>query len=306
MNIKFLLLGTSLSFIPLTVNAQCVATQDCTTLGYTETSCNGGKGVKCPFGNKWACLGANEEEVRDKLCQELGFTLTCSGENQTGSNYSCNEKFNYCNCADGYGWKNGKCEKVNTQPDYATCKVGALFYSDGSCSNNKLTNKELLGVVVYEKNANQNGWVMTINPIAKEIAWGIYGTTTGITDKAASASCNNTEKLVALGSDYAAAYAANNYKAGNKKWCLPAHDILDNIDNTTNFTKINNGIRVAGGTILGDVSSGYEGIWSSTEYSRYIAWAFQANTSNYFTMVHEFSKASAAGTMLSVRPVFAF
>ena len=144
------------------------------------------------------------------------------------------------------------------------------------------------------------------NKAIKEIAWGIYGTTTGITDKAASASCNNTEKLVALGSDYAAAYAANNYKAGNKKWCLPAHDILDNIDNTTNFTKINNGIRVAGGTILGDVSSGYEGIWSSTEYSRYIAWAFQANTSNYFTMVHEFSKASAAGTMLSVRPVFAF
>ncbi len=62
MKIKFLLLGTSLSFLPTLTFAQCVATQDCATLGYTETSCNGGKGVKCPFGNKWACLSANEEE----------------------------------------------------------------------------------------------------------------------------------------------------------------------------------------------------------------------------------------------------
>ena len=56
MKIKFLLIGTSLSFIPTLTYAQCVATQDCETLGYTETSCNGGKGVKCPFGNKWACI----------------------------------------------------------------------------------------------------------------------------------------------------------------------------------------------------------------------------------------------------------
>ncbi len=37
------------------VSAQCVATQDCATLGYTETSCESG-GVKCPFGDKWACI----------------------------------------------------------------------------------------------------------------------------------------------------------------------------------------------------------------------------------------------------------
>ena len=44
MKIKFLLLGTSLSFLPTLTFAQCVATQDCVTLGYTETTCNGGKG----------------------------------------------------------------------------------------------------------------------------------------------------------------------------------------------------------------------------------------------------------------------
>ncbi len=123
-NIKFLLLGTSLSFIPLTVNAQCVATQDCATLGYTETSCNGGKGVKCPFGNKWFCF-ETENEFKTRLCSELGFTLDCFGENQTGSNYSCNGKYNYCNCADGYSWKNGKCEKTEQVQNGA---VGDLYY----------------------------------------------------------------------------------------------------------------------------------------------------------------------------------
>ncbi len=64
-NIKFLLLGTSLSFIPQTVNAQCVATQDCATLGYTQSSCDGGKGVKCPFGNTWACFPSEEDICKD-------------------------------------------------------------------------------------------------------------------------------------------------------------------------------------------------------------------------------------------------
>ncbi len=122
---KILLIGTSLSFIPLTVNAQCVATQDCATLGYTETTCNGGKGVKCPFGNKWACLGANEEEVREKLCQELGFTLTCTGTGYAGGvGTSCNGKYASCSCASGYEWKNGNCQPTDGAH-------GDLYYCDG-------------------------------------------------------------------------------------------------------------------------------------------------------------------------------
>ena len=64
--ISFLLIGTSLSLIPNLTFAQCVATQDCETLGYTETSCNGEQGVKCPFGNKWACF-----KTKDDLKNEL-------------------------------------------------------------------------------------------------------------------------------------------------------------------------------------------------------------------------------------------
>ena len=109
MKIRFLLLGTSLSLIPNLTFGQCVATQDCETLGYTETSCNGGKGVKCPFGNKWACL-TSEEECLNIACDKLGFRYTCTGTGYaSGGGETCNGKYSYCNCSSPYTWSNGAC-----------------------------------------------------------------------------------------------------------------------------------------------------------------------------------------------------
>ena len=132
---KILLIGTSLSFIPLTVNAQCVATQDCETLGYTETSCNGGKGVKCPFGNKWCCLGANEEEI----CKKNGFTLTCTGTGQSGSGKSCDGLYAECSCDSSYqypctgtGYTGGSGSACNGKYVSCTCASG-YTWKDGSC-----------------------------------------------------------------------------------------------------------------------------------------------------------------------------
>ena len=128
MKIKFLLLGTSLSFIPLTVNAQCVETTNCETLGYTETSCNGGKGVKCPFGNKWACLGVNEEECEKSFCNKYGFTLTCTGTGYAGgAGSACGGKYAQCTCASGYEWKNGNCQK-----EALNGAQGDLYYCNGT------------------------------------------------------------------------------------------------------------------------------------------------------------------------------
>ena len=159
----FLLIGTSLSLIPQTINAQCVATQDCATLGYTETSCSGGNGVKCPFGNKWACF-KSESEIKDQLCTELGFTQTCTGTGYSdGVGKACNGKYTECTCAFGYIWNNSsqKCEDAT-----ANCVIGALLYSDGTCSNDYISSKKLLGIVIYEKSASESGWVMTHKPIA--------------------------------------------------------------------------------------------------------------------------------------------
>ena len=150
MKIRFLLIGTSLSLIPQTINAQCVATQDCATLGYTETSCSGGSGVKCPFGNKWACFKSESE-----VCQQYGFTQTCSGTGQIGkgescanlykqcdckdtyqytcsgtgyaggSGSACGEKYTACTCASGYEWKDGSCQLPNGAQ-------GDLYYCNGT------------------------------------------------------------------------------------------------------------------------------------------------------------------------------
>ena len=97
MKITYLCLGVSLALIPVAALGQCVATQDCATLGYTESSCAGGSGVKCPFGNKWACFQTEAE-----ICSKYGFTQTCNGVGQIGSGGSCAGLYQQCSCQDTY------------------------------------------------------------------------------------------------------------------------------------------------------------------------------------------------------------
>ena len=315
-NIKFLLIGTSLSLIPNLTSAQCVATQDCATLGYTETSCSGGNGVKCPFGNKWACFKSESE-----FCNEYGFTLSCTGEGYSGgSGKACNGKYNVCSCTSDYIWNDSsqKCEDP-----YADCVIGALYYADGTCSNDYISSKKLLGIVIYEKSASQNGWVMTHKPIATGIAWsteyvdisGVLTTTSKSSLTDIQASCTNTDKITAQGnsSKYPAAWAAKNYTEGGKTWCLPSGGLLKNaLENSANFTKFNAAVSkiqasagTSAATILGNVSSdGYEYVWSSSEYTNYDAWYFGARTSGSFNTGSNYKGYSSSH--YSVRPVLAF
>ncbi len=139
MNTKlFLLLGTSLSFIPTLTFAQCVATQDCATLGYTETSCNGGKGIKCPFGNKWACL-TSEEECLNLACDKLGFSYTCTGTGEQGIGNACNGKYQGCTCDSSYqytcsgtGYSGGSGSACGGKYTSCTCSSG-YEWKNSSC-----------------------------------------------------------------------------------------------------------------------------------------------------------------------------
>ena len=319
MKIRFLLIGTSLSLIPSLISAQCVATQDCATLGYTESSCSGGTGVKCPFGNKWACF-KSESEIKNQLCTELGFTQTCTGTNQTGgAGKACNGKYNICKCATNFTWNT---DTKSCEANTANCVIGALYYSDGTCSNDYISSKKLLGIVIYKKSASQNGWVMTHKPIATNIAWGEYGTDipglTNITSESKltdiQASCTNTDKITAQGnsSKYPAAWAAKNYKEGGKTWCLPSGGLLRNaLDNSANFTKFNAAIYkiqasagTSAATILGNVYNSGEAVWSSSEYSYDFAWSFGADTSGSFRM--NYGSKYGYTSSVSVRPVLAF
>ena len=316
MKFQYLLIGTSLSLIPHLTFAQCVATQDCATLGYTETSCAGGSGVKCPFGNKWACFKSESE-----FCNEYGFTQTCTGANQTsGSGKACNGKYSECTCASGYTWNDSsqKCEDTT-----ANCTVGALYYADDTCSNDYIPIKKLLGIVIYEKSASESGWVMMYKPVTAGIAWGGYGidisglpnytSESSLTD--IQASCTNTDVLTAKGnsSTYPAALAAKNYTEGGKTWCLPSGGLLNTaLNNSANLTKFNAAVSkiqasagTSAATILGNVYDNNELVWSSSEYSNYNVWSFYANTSGSLNMSHAISKESH-GVNLSVRPVMAF
>ena len=135
MKIKFLLFGTSLSFIPILSFAQCVETTNCETLGYTETSCNGGKGVKCPFGNKWACL-ATEESV----CADNGFKYACSGAGYSGGNGdSCGGKYKKCNCATNYAWNGSSCALSCSSSYQYTCTGTGYAGGVGSACGGKYT-----------------------------------------------------------------------------------------------------------------------------------------------------------------------
>ena len=219
-----------------------------------------------------------------------------------------------------YVWNDSsqKCEDAT-----ANCIIGALYYSDGTCSQDKLSSKTLLGVVIYEKtllgvviyekSASQNGWIMTVSPIQTKIDWGGFGTNIpGLTDYTSTptdiqASCTNTDVITAYGSSsaYPAAWATKNYTVGEKTWCLPSGGLLNNINNSTNFAKINAGITIAGGTILGNVYSGYERVWSSSEHDSDRVWYFYAYTSGSFSMAYD-GKTGTSRYYSSVRPVMAF
>ena len=164
--ISFLLLGTSLSLIPNLTFAQCVATQDCETLGYTETSCNGGKGVKCPFGNKWACF-KSDSECEQQFCDKYGFKYTCTGTGYAGGGgENCNGKYSYCNCTSPYTWSNGACTCDSSYQyscsgtgysggvgtacggKYAACTCASGYeWKDGSCR--KQTQNGAVGELYY-------------------------------------------------------------------------------------------------------------------------------------------------------------
>ena len=123
----YLYLSTAIISVSLATSgnawAQCVSTQDCATLGYTETSCPNG-GVKCPFGNKWICINSG---ITPEQCTELGFTQTCTGTGYTGAGKDCNGKYYECTCASGYEWKDGSCQK-----QVLNGAQGNLYYCNGT------------------------------------------------------------------------------------------------------------------------------------------------------------------------------
>lgn len=313
-NFKSLLLGTSLSLTPNLIQAQCVATTDCATLGYTETSCPNGKGIKCPFGTTYACPVSEAE-----FCNKYNFKYACTGTGyKSGSGEACNNKYVSCVCASGYEWKNGRCEKEKTAVlgqcnGYAQdCRVGDILNSDGTCTTDKVSGRTPIGVVVYiAADGDGCGQALALEGIGKH-KWALDRLTTAFPgtwrnwENAAMDfdSCGKTQWLVERGRAYYAAYAAYEYAPASApettgKWCLPAAGILNSV--YTNWGVIDKTLSKIGGEKL---SSDYW--WSSTPAFTNNVWLMRVNYNK-----NEPERSSMADTSLyensfPVRPVIAF
>ena len=306
MNIKSLLIGTSLSLIPNLLYAQCSPAQNCAELGYKETANKGGC-LKCPFGNGWYCP--------QKPC-DASYQYTCTGTNEQPGADKCGDKYKSCTCASGYEWKDGKCQIKGTILGQCTgyaknCAIGQILNSDGTCTTNKESDKTPIGVIVYIGSDNC-GYAMTASSIATGIAWGNYGTDISSLPNYTSWSSaikdfdvsGNTTKIIQAGSsnNYPAAYAALNYApsaapTSKGKWMLPTAGILNSL--YTNLNAINNTISKLGGTQL---TNDNEHIWSSSEYDLSSAWIFC--TGNGRNGVNYSRKSDTVERY--VRPVIAF
>ena len=239
----YLLCGVTIS--PALALGECKPTQDCRALGYKEAPCPE-QGVKCPFGETWYCP---------------------------------------LRCKDGQVWKDGKCTDVLGSCSGAAknCKIGQILNSDASCSDNKVSGKTPIGVVVAIK--DNCGYAMTASPIASSIKWSTEYVNTGAFQSSSWQNAikdfdvsGNMTKIIQTAngnnSRYPAAYAALNYApsaapTSKGKWTLPTAGILNSL--YTNLNAINNAISKVGGTQL---TGDNEHIWSSSEYSSNHAWYF--------------------------------
>ena len=298
-NLKFLLLGTAVCLFPQYAEAQCAET-DCLKLGYTKLEkCD--NGLKCPFGEYWACP-----------C-DTSYEYTCTGANEQPGTDKCGDKYKSCNCASGYEWKDGKCQTKGAVLGQCTgyaknCKIGQILNSDGTCTTNKENGKTPIGVVVYIGNDNC-GQALALNNLGK-MRWSTESTDIkGLTNYTSDAekldfdSCGNTQKIIQQGdsSKYPAAWGAYNYTPKSipetkGRWCLPAAGVGGSMMN--NHTVINSGLSKAGGEQLPITENGHCN-WSSSEKGNLTAWRWCFYGNEWLDRMK-----SALDT--SVRPVIIF
>ncbi len=253
-----------IGLVPFNVYGECTPTPDCASIGYTETSCEGDS-LKCPF------------DITKMMCMpcDSSFRYDCSGDNITGGTGSaCGGKYASCECSSTeYVFSNGSCVCDTS------CKVGAIYYSDGTCSACVVSGKTAIGIVVKD-----NELVMS-QRLASDMTWGGYGTDIStltnygsLTDaKTDFNGKENTALIVAahtsagLTSSESAAIYCNEYSTEGTNvgdWYLPAAgEIYSYMYGAgTNYSKIN-------ATVTKLSWNSYERYyWSSSEYTSIYAW----------------------------------
>ena len=211
MKLKFLLIGTSLSLIPNLLYAQCAVT-DCQQLGYTSLkSCD--NGLKCPFGEYWACPKVEEKAV---LGACTGYAKNCKIADILNSDGTCTT------------------DKVSGKTP-----IGVIIAIKDNCGW-AMTASVIATNLKWSTKEVATG-------IGTTPDW-----TTAITDFEACVNTQKIIQQ-GNSSEYPAAWAAVNYSpiaapVTKGKWCLPAPGMLNSL--YTNFYAINNTISKLGGNQL--------------------------------------------------------
>ncbi len=212
----FLMLGALfLSGVSENALAQCVATTDCATLGYTESSCPDG-GVKCPFGDKWACLSGSSGDGGDDA-DKPG-----SVNNDTDCTYG------------SIYYNDGVCYS-GALPGRSP--IGVVTYVD-PISGEKW-------IMSLDSRSRNWGGKTDIAELKNYTSANIV-----ISDVK---SCENTDALLKAGSniaDYVYAYAPEAAPETKGKWCLPAAGMLHIF--ASHQTEINNGLAKVGYSGFGE------------------------------------------------------
>ena len=223
-------------------SAQCVATTDCASLGYTKTSCPNG-GIKCPFGSTWSCKGTGGNG---------------SGDGPIGGDAEhCNDK---C-CIGWIYYSDGSCSEKRIG---SKVPLGVIVYLNSYGGGQVMTPRPVMESIVWAVGDKRQYDIKSLPNLDDA----------GLKD---FESCLNTDKIVAEGDEtfYPAAWAARNYVAPGAletkgKWCLPAAGVLVSFYN--NLSRINEGLKNIEGLPFGEVDvGGYfptdtEHLWSSTEF----------------------------------------
>ncbi|MDO5386646.1 MAG: hypothetical protein Q4F75_05180 [Pseudomonadota bacterium] len=235
-NLKFLLLGTSLSLIPQYAAGQCAVT-DCQQLGYTSLKkCD--NGLKCPFGEYWACPKVEEKAV---LGECTGYAKNCKiGDILNGD---------------------GTC---TTNKEAGKTPIGVVVYIGGDNCGQALALKDL-GAMLW---ATAESVDIPDFPHYESVS----------AAEQDFDSCGNTQKIIKQGtSTYPAAWAAVNYApssvpATKGKWCLPAAGVARSMMN--NYSAIISGLSKAGGELLPGMSVHNHWYWSSSEIDIATVWGW--------------------------------
>ena len=214
MKLEFLLIGTSLSLIPNLIYAQCAVT-DCQQLGYTSLkSCDGG--LKCPFGEYWACPKVEEKAV---LGECTGYAKNCKIADILNSDGTC-----------------------TANKESGKTPIGVVVYiSEGGCGQ----------ALALEDAGDSVRW-NDGDPI--EIP-GMTVHSSRSTLQQDFDSCSNTQKVLPYGLShmYPAVWQATNYMpvslpSTKGRWCLPAAGIAQKL--MDNYSEINAALARAGGKSL--------------------------------------------------------